>query len=67
VRCHPHDIEVHRVGAELALSFHCILDSGESIADAHQFTEFVERSLRRKVPAVGRVTIHVEPAQPAED
>ncbi|MGD0576358.1 MAG: cation-efflux pump [Anaerolineales bacterium] len=66
VRCHPHDIEVHRVGAELALSFHCILDSGESIADAHQFTESVERNLRRKVPAVGRVTIHVEPAQPAE-
>jgi len=66
VHCQPHDIEVHRVGAELALSFHCILDSGESIGDAHHLTEFVERNLRRKVPTVSRVTIHVEPSQSAE-
>jgi cation diffusion facilitator family transporter len=63
VRCQPHDIEVRRMGAELALSFHCILDSGASIQSAHHLTEFVERNLRRKVPAVSRVTIHVEPAQ----
>jgi cation diffusion facilitator family transporter len=66
VHCQPHDIEVNRLGAELALSFHCILDSSESIEDAHHLTEFVERNLRTKVPAVSRVTIHVEPSHSTE-
>jgi cation diffusion facilitator family transporter len=58
----PHDVKVQRTGDELAVSFHCTLDAGTSITAAHELTERLETHLRAKVPAVGRVVIHVEPS-----
>jgi cation diffusion facilitator family transporter len=59
----PHDVEVQQTGDKLAVSFHCALDPATTITDAHELTERLERHLRACVPAVGRVVIHVEPAQ----
>jgi len=61
LHCHPHDVTVRRGGGELTVSFHCALDPDTGITAAHDLTEKVERSLRARLPHLGRVVIHVEP------
>lgn len=61
LRCHPHNVTVRRSGGELTVSFHCALDPATGITAAHDLTEKVERSLRARLPHLGRVVIHVEP------
>jgi divalent metal cation (Fe/Co/Zn/Cd) transporter len=61
--CHPHNITVHREAGELAVSFHCIMDPGAPIADAHALTEQVESALRARVPNLARVIVHIEPPE----
>jgi len=63
VDCHPHDVQLHRDHDGLNISFHCVLDASESIADAHTFTERIEQALRDRMPGLGRVVIHVEPPE----
>ena len=58
----PHEITVHRQRGELLVSLHCEVDGQTVIADAHTLTEAVERKLRRRLPDLGRVVIHIEPA-----
>jgi cation diffusion facilitator family transporter len=58
----PHDIRVQASGGELAVSLHCTLDSHTPITAAHDLTERLETHLRKRVPNLGRVVIHVEPA-----
>ncbi len=58
----PHDIRVQASGGELAVSLHCTLDSRTAITAAHDLTERLETHLRKGVPNLGRVVIHVEPA-----
>jgi divalent metal cation (Fe/Co/Zn/Cd) transporter len=48
----------------LAVSFHCSFDPRVQLAEAHTLTERVEQALRKKVPHLGRVVIHVEPREP---
>ena len=64
---HPHEIIVNRNGGELVTSFHCRLDPEAPITDAHAITEQVEVGLRRRVPELGRVVIHVEPFDEREN
>jgi cation diffusion facilitator family transporter len=58
----PHDLRVQASGGELAVSLHCTLDSHTPITAAHDLTERLETHLRKGVPNLGRVVIHVEPA-----
>jgi len=58
----PHNMKVQMVGGELAVSFHCTLDAATAITEAHDFTVRLEEYLRSRVPNLGRVVIHVEPA-----
>jgi len=60
---HPHDVDVQQTGGELAVSFHCALDPATAITDAHLVTQRLEEFLRARIPGLGRVVIHVEPAQ----
>jgi cation diffusion facilitator family transporter len=60
-RCRAHDITIRRVAGELQLSFHCTMNGGMSITEAHTTTERLESVLRKQVPNLGRVVIHVEP------
>jgi cation diffusion facilitator family transporter len=62
LHCVPHDIVVHRVDHELSVSFHCLYEADTSIIDAHEITEKLEKALRAQVPGLGRVVIHLEPA-----
>ena len=66
IDCHPHDVVVQRVAGELTASFHCALNAGATIADAHALTEQMEQTLHQQVPNLSRVVIHVEP-QEAKD
>jgi cation diffusion facilitator family transporter len=66
VDCKPHNISIHRVGSELALSFHCTLDSGTSLSDVHAFTERAEHHIRTAAPDVARILIHTEPEKTAK-
>jgi len=59
--CLAHDLRVRLVDGELAVSFHCAVDAGLKIGEAHALTERVEQALRRRLPQLGRVVIHVEP------
>jgi cation diffusion facilitator family transporter len=58
---HLHQVKVLRAGGELLVSFHCRLAPATAITDAHEFTVRVEEFLRRRIPQVARVVIHVEP------
>ena len=60
--CKPHDITVRRVSGELQVTFHCTVDSSLPITEAHWLTERIESLLRNQVSNLGRVVIHVEPA-----
>lgn len=64
MHCEPHDIVVHRLGSELAVSFHCLQDADISIIHAHDITEKIEQELREQVPELRRVVIHLEPLDP---
>lgn len=58
----PHDVAVHQAADGAAVSLHCLLAADLAITEAHDFTEEIERALRRRLPGLGRVVIHVEPA-----
>ena len=60
--CLIHDARVQRVGGEISLSFHCGLAPETSINEAHRIAEQVEKAVRARIPSLGRVLIHVEPA-----
>lgn len=64
--CYPHRVVVNRVADRLQVSLHCAVDADVSLADAHQLTEQAEQALRQRLPDLGRVVIHVEPASERE-
>jgi divalent metal cation (Fe/Co/Zn/Cd) transporter len=62
LRCHPHNVTVHRAEeGGLLVSFHCALDPETGITAAHDLTKRIERELRERVPGLDRVVIHAEP------
>jgi cation diffusion facilitator family transporter len=58
----PQSIEIRRYGSEFFLSFRCSMPGTTSVKDAHDFTEKVERTLRRRIPNLGRVMVRTEPS-----
>jgi cation diffusion facilitator family transporter len=58
---HAHDVEVRRVGGELSVTYHCMLDPTLGIEAAHDLTKRLEQALRDRIPEIRRVVIHVEP------
>lgn len=60
-----HDVALAGGGRGLILTLHLTVQPDLPIADAHARTEALERALRRRLPALDRVVIHVEPAEPA--
>jgi divalent metal cation (Fe/Co/Zn/Cd) transporter len=59
----PHDVRVQMAGGEMAVSFHCTLEATTAITDAHELTARLEEYLRARVPGLGAVVIHIEPAK----
>ncbi len=61
----PHRVTCRVESGELlALSFHCMCSAMLSVRQVHDLTERLERRLRADMPELGRVFIHMEPAEP---
>lgn len=56
-----HHLYLWPIGERYGLSLHVRLDPELSIVDAHTVSSRVERTLRREIPMLMRVTVHVEP------
>jgi cation diffusion facilitator family transporter len=56
-----HNIELHRIGGRIYLSFHVLLNVKAPIADIHDVAEEMESRLRYEFPELGRILIHTEP------
>jgi cation diffusion facilitator family transporter len=62
--CDPHDIEITRGADGIRAAFHCTVDASTGLEEAHRFSERFELALRRRLPRLGRVVIHIEPPEP---
>jgi cation diffusion facilitator family transporter len=62
--CDPHYILIEETVGEICVSFHCSLDPATPLSEAHRFSERFELELRRDIPRIGRVLIHIEPPEP---
>lgn len=58
-----HSISLFREGEDLSVSFHCDVSPNLTISEAHHLTEQMERLLRKDLPELERVIIHVEPPE----
>ncbi|MBP7149662.1 MAG: cation diffusion facilitator family transporter [Acidobacteria bacterium] len=56
------DVQLYESGGGIALSIRCTVERAGNLGEAHDRTEALERHLRERVPRLGRVVIHVEPA-----
>jgi cation diffusion facilitator family transporter len=57
-----HDIRVRTAGPTLFVDMHVLLDSKQSLDEAHRLTEQIEAAVKRVAPEAD-VTVHAEPAQ----
>jgi cation diffusion facilitator family transporter len=57
-----HDIRVRTAGPTLFVDMHVLLDSKQSLNEAHRLTEQIEAAVKRVAPEAD-VTVHAEPAQ----
>jgi len=64
--CDPHDIEISSGAEGLRASFHCTVDAATDLEEAHRFSERFELALRRRLPRLQRIVIHLEPPEPAD-
>jgi cation diffusion facilitator family transporter len=65
IDCRPSEVKISRHEGYLDLSFECRLDPDSPLTEAHLVAEQAERFLRDRLPELGRVVIHLEPARPA--
>jgi cation diffusion facilitator family transporter len=59
----PVEVRARRAGGELSVSMRCTLDASTPIIDAHDVATRLEKFLRTRIPELGRVVIHTEPAE----
>src|SRR5574337_878118 len=56
-----HDIFFHNVGGKSGVDLHLEAPGNLTLNEAHALTERIEADLRREVPRLGQVYIHVDP------
>jgi cation diffusion facilitator family transporter len=59
----PHNLEVHHSGGKYYIDFDLEHSKGKSFVEAHDLTSEIEDAIRRKVPDIGKITIHMEEIQ----
>ncbi len=62
----PHNLEVHHTDGKYHIDFDLEYQQGKSFTEAHQVATEIEEQIRRTVPSVEKVTIHMEEYQPTE-
>lgn len=59
-----HKLRTRRVGREVFLDLHILVDPGLNIADAHTITEDLEKTLHKQMSRPVNITVHIEPDLP---
>jgi cation diffusion facilitator family transporter len=60
----PHNLEVHHSGGKFYIDFDLEYRKGSTFVEAHDSASSIEEEIRRKVPAAGKITIHMEEYDP---
>jgi cation diffusion facilitator family transporter len=58
----PHNVRVRATPSGLFVNFHCRIDPGVAVGEAHTEVDALERAVRDHIPDVARIVGHVEPA-----
>lgn len=59
----PHNLEVHYSGGKYYIDFDLEHSKGKSFVEAHDLTSDIENEIEKKIPNVGKITIHMEEMQ----
>lgn len=62
----PHNLEVHQSGGRYFVDFDVEYSKGNTFVEAHATASEIEEQIRREIPSVERVTIHLEEYLPVE-
>jgi len=60
----PHNLEVHFIDGQYYVAFDVEYGEGMSFVDAHGVTDRIEQEIRREIPSIEHLTIHMEEDQP---
>lgn len=58
-----HDQQVWQVGPHISLALRCLTNPTSTVAHVHQLASCLEDDLRRRLPSLSHITIHVEPSE----
>lgn len=56
-----HNLKTRRIGRDISVDTHIVVNPEMSVAEAHEITELIESALRREYGENTHVSIHVEP------
>ncbi len=56
----PHNLEVHRSGGGYFIDFDVEYKKGNTFVEAHAMASRIEEQIRKEIPSVEKVTIHLE-------
>jgi cation diffusion facilitator family transporter len=62
----PHNLEVHQSGGRYFVDFDVEYSAGSNFVEAHAMASEIEEQIKKEIPAVERVTIHLEEFLPEE-
>ncbi len=60
----PHNLEVHYTDGRYHVAFDVEYREGKSFVEAHALTDRIEQEIRRELPYIEHLTIHMEEDQP---
>ncbi len=56
-----HDLTARRLGPDILVEMHILVDGNLSVQKGHQIADEVEHNLKEQMPGISRITIHVDP------
>jgi cation diffusion facilitator family transporter len=56
-----HNVSQHTSNDSTFVSLHAMVDRQMSLDDAHHISEIIEEKIRKELPEIDRITIHLEP------
>ncbi|MGQ4833099.1 MAG: cation diffusion facilitator family transporter [Candidatus Asgardarchaeia archaeon] len=56
-----HNLRVRRLGTFLFVDMHILVKKDTSIYDAHEIAELIEKEIKKELPSVKDIVIHLEP------
>jgi cation diffusion facilitator family transporter len=63
----PHNLEILNINGRYQVAFDVEYEEGKSFVEAHQQTDDLEREIRREIPSIEHLTIHMEEDQPGPE